>query len=89
MLLVISCLSTIPKVSDILYLRTICVVNPPIYSTDILANEGKYQFDDSYKVYLLNKKYGDLKIECEEENDYCMVHARFKKAGKTEMILEL
>ena len=65
-----------------------CIINPPIYSTNILSNDGKYQFDDSYKAYLLEKKYGDLKIDCEDETKDCMILAEFKKAGKTELILE-
>ena len=51
-------------------------------------NGGKYKFDDSYKVYLLDRKYGDLRVECEEEIEDCTIHAEFKKAGKTELILE-
>ena len=72
----------------IVLIALVCIVNPPIYSTDILSNGEKYQFDDSYKAYLLDKKYGDLKIECEEETKDCLIHAEFKKAGKTELILE-
>ncbi len=64
----------------------LCIIKPPIYSTDILSNGGRYKFDSSYKAYLLNKKYGDLKIECEDED--CIIHAEFKKSGKTEFILE-
>lgn len=66
----------------------VCIINPPVYSTILFWNGEKYKFDDSYKVYLSDKKYGDLKIECEEETNDCMVHADFKKAGKTELILE-
>ena len=72
----------------IILIVLVCIIKPPIYSTDILSNEEKYQFDDSYKVYLLDKKYGDLKIECEDETEDCMIHADFKKTGKTELILE-
>ena len=66
----------------------VCIIKPPVYSTYILSNGEKYQFDDSYKAYLLNKKYGDLKKECEDEPKDCMIHADFKKAGKTELIIE-
>ena len=65
-----------------------CIIKPPIYSTYILSNGGKYQFDDLYKVYLKDKKYGDLKVECEDETKDCMIHAEFRKAGKTELIFE-
>lgn len=66
----------------------ICIINPPIYDTYILSNVEKYQFDESSKAYLSNKKYGNLKIECADETEDCMIHAEFKKAGKTELILE-
>lgn len=72
----------------IILIALVCIIKPPIYSTYILSNEEKYQFDDSYKAYLLEKKYGDLKIECEDETKDCMVHAKFKRAGKTKLILE-
>ena len=66
----------------------ICIIEPPIYSTNLLSNGESYQFDDTYKAYLLDKKYGDLRIECEEGTKDCMIYADFKKAGKTELILE-
>ena len=66
----------------------VCIMKPPVYSTYILSNDEKYQFDDSYKAHLLDKKYGDLKIECDDETKDCMIRANFKKAGKTELILE-
>lgn len=66
----------------------VCIMKPSVYSTYILSSDEKYQFDDSYKAYLLDKKYGDLKIECDDETKDCMIHANFKKAGKTELILE-
>ena len=66
----------------------LCIVNPPIYSTDILGNGEKYKFDDSYKVYLIDEKYGELSIKYEPGIEDWMVHAEFKKAGKTEFVLE-
>lgn len=54
----------------------------------ILFGGDKYEFDDSYKVYLTDKKYGDLSIRYEDALDGWMVYAEFKKAGKTEFVLE-
>ena len=65
-----------------------CFLKPPVYSTDILANGEKYQFDDTYKVYLTDKKYGELSIKYESGIEDWMVHAEIKKAGKTKFILE-
>ena len=63
-------------------------LNPPVYSTDILANGEEYKFDNQYKVYLLDSKYGDVNIRYEEGIESWMVHAEFKHAGKTEFVLE-
>ena len=65
-----------------------CFLNPPVYSTQILSNGEKYQFDDTYKVYLTDKKYGELSIKYESGIEDWMVHADFKKAGTTKFILE-
>ena len=72
----------------IILIVLVCIINPPIYSTNILANGEKYQFDDTYRVYLTDNKYGDLSIKYEEGVEDWFVHADFKKAGKTEFILE-
>ena len=72
----------------IIIMSVICFINPPIYSTDILYDGEKYQFDDSYKVYLVDNKYGDLSIKYEDSLEAWKVHAEFKKAGKTEFVLE-
>ena len=65
-----------------------CFLNPPVYRTDIFGSGEKYQFDDTYKVYLKNKEYGDLSIRYEDGIENWIIHAEFKKAGKTELILE-
>ena len=79
--LIISCLL-------IIGVAIICIINPPVYSTDILFNGEKYKFDDNYKVYLTDNKYGELSIRYESGIEDWKVHAEFKKAGKTEFILE-
>ncbi len=66
----------------------ICFVKPPVYSTDILADSEELYFDDTYKVNIADKKYGDLSIIYIESIESWMVHAEFKKAGKTEFVLE-
>jgi len=66
----------------------ICIINPPIYSAILLHSGEEYQFDDSYNAYLVDKKYGDLNIEYDEGLECWALHANFKKAGKTEAIIE-
>ncbi len=72
----------------IIAMSILCFINPPIYSTDILVGGEKYQFDDSYKVYLVDKKYGDLSVKYESGIEDWVIHAEFKKAGKTEFVIE-
>ncbi|MBP3766326.1 MAG: hypothetical protein J6G98_04020 [Bacilli bacterium] len=72
----------------IILIILLCIINPPVYSTDILFNGEKYKFDDNYKVYLTDNKYGELSIRYESGIEDWKVHAEFKKAGKTEFILE-
>lgn len=69
-------------------INTFCYYYWHLYSTVILAAGENYQFDDSYKAYLIDKKYGNLSIKYEESIQTWMIHADFKKAGKTEVILE-
>ena len=72
----------------IIVLTIICIMNPMIYKTDILVSGEKNKFDDSYKAYLMEKKYGELSIRYEPVIEDWIVHAEFKKAGKTEFVLE-
>ena len=72
----------------IIVMTFICFLKPQIYSTEILMNGDNYQFDDSYKAYLTDNSYGDLKIIYMDSIDTWMVHADFKKSGNTEFILE-
>jgi len=65
-----------------------CIINPPKYSTIILLNGDEYHFDDSYNVYLVDKKYGNLSVEYDAGLEDWALHADFKKAGKTEFVIE-
>ena len=60
-------------------------MNPIVYSTDVLG-EYQYKFDDSYSVELADPKMGDVSIV--ELDGYYMVHADFKKAGDTDLIVK-
>ena len=78
-------------VVSILVIIASCIlakINPQIYSTEILSSNDNLKFDDSYKVYFIDNKYGDLSIKYEHAIDSWMVHAELKKAGKTSFILE-
>ena len=72
----------------IIIMTILCIIKPPVYETDILSSGEKYQFDDTYRAYLVDTQYGDLKMRYENAIECWMVHAEFKKAGKTEFVLE-
>ena len=64
-----------------------------VYETQPLCDTEEHPFDDTYKVSLKDKEYGSVDIQKmtssgeDPEVFYC-VHAKFVKAGKTEIILE-
>ncbi len=66
------------------------ILNPPVYSTTIMVNEGRLNvtFDDTYKASLKDEKYGKAYIYYEKSIESYSVKADFRKAGKTELILE-
>ena len=74
----------------ILTFSIIAFANKITYNTTVLVNGGKYGalFDDSYNVYLENNKFGNVHIEYDEGLEDYKVDAEFKKAGKTNLILE-
>ena len=51
-------------------------------------NKKDIVFDDSYKAYLENDKYGSLDINYDEGLEAYKIDAKFKRAGKTNLILE-
>ena len=72
----------------IVVVTIINILNPPVYSTHLFSNTEEHPFDDTYKVSLKDKKYGEVKIEYLDSIEDYMIKADFKKEGKTTMILE-
>ena len=62
--------------------------NPIVYSTEILSDSDEFHFDDTYKAYLVDEKYGDVNIHYDELLKAYMVHADFKHGGETELVIE-
>ncbi len=61
---------------------------PPVYSTDIIfSGEETDVFDDSYSVYMTDEKYGDVSIKYDDVIETYLVHAEFRRSGKTQVIL--
>ena len=72
----------------IVIITIIDIMNPPIYSTTIMGNSDKYTFDDSYKVYFTDRKYGKADIVYIDSVEDYMINVEFKKDGKTTMVIE-
>ena len=64
-------------------LTAYCLINPPVYSTEIMTNNEEHQFDDSCTAYLADEKYGDVEIIYIDSIEDYALHADFKKAGDT------
>ena len=56
-------------------------------STEIIGSGEEYQFDDSYTAYLADEKYGDVEIRYDDSAEGYMLHADFKRAGDTVLML--
>ena len=64
------------------------ISNPYTYSTELLSNKEDNPFDNTYKVYLADSKYGNVSIKYIESIKDYMIHADFKKEGKTTLTIE-
>ncbi len=72
----------------IIIMTILSLINPPVYSTQILANGENNVFDETYSVYLEDSSLGDVKIVYLDSIEIYMVQADFKKEGKTTLVLE-
>ncbi len=66
------------------------IVNRNVYRTTPLVNGGSAGavFDDSYKVYLEDESFGDVRIEYNDGIEDYLVNAEFVRGGSTKLILE-
>ena len=67
----------------VIVLTALCLLNPPVYSTDIMGNNEEHPLDDSYAVSLVDPRYGDVSIRYEEGMKDYFLHAEFKQSGDT------
>ena len=67
----------------VIALTVIGLLNPPVYSTEIMGNNEEHPFDDSYTVSLADAKYGDVSIYYDEALEDFFLHADFKRGGDT------
>ena len=64
------------------------ILNPYKYSTELFSTIDDKDITNEYKVSLKDNKYGDVSIKYIESIDSYMIHADFKKNGRTILIIE-
>ena len=72
----------------VIVMTVIGLINPPVYSTEIMGSNEEHAFDNTYQVSLADETYGDVKIIYIDSVEDYFVHADLKKAGKTVLVLE-
>lgn len=72
----------------IMGITILVILNPYIYSTDILSRIDDNDLTEDYKVSLKDNKYGDVHLRYIDSIETYMVHADFKRYGKTELVVE-
>ncbi len=71
----------------VIALTILCLLDPPVYSTEIMGSGNEHMFDDSYTAYLEDDKYGDVEIIYSDSLEEYMLHADFKRSGDTVLTL--
>ncbi len=64
------------------------LLNPPVYSTEIMLSGSEQTFDAAYSVYLEDKDLGELEIVYLNSIEEYAVHAEFHRSGSTVFVLE-
>ena len=64
------------------------LTEPSTYDTTIKCSSETLYYDDTYKVYLEDKEYGDLSIKYIKNIEAYCINASFKKPGDTKVIIE-
>jgi len=72
----------------VIVLTVLCLLNPPVYSTDVMGSNGEHPFDSSYTAYLADARYGDVSIRYEQAVEDYFLHAEFRRSGDTVLTLQ-
>lgn len=84
----IKIIGTIISSLIIIGVTVLVILNPYKYSTEILSEVDNKEITNEYQVSLKDKKYGEVHIEYIDAIESYMVHADFKRNGKTELIIK-
>ena len=64
------------------------LLTPSTYDTQFKCSSETLVYDDTYKAYLEDSSYGDLRIGYIDSIESYCIYASFKKPGDTRVILE-
>ena len=78
---------TVVSLLLVIGLTVTTLIKPLIYSTEILSVVDDKNITNEYNASLADNKYGDVFVELSELGDSYVVHADFKKRGRTELII--
>ncbi len=67
----------------VIAITVLCLLNPPVYSTELMGNSEEQPLNTSYTVSLADSSYGDVKVIYREDIEDYMLHADLKKGGDT------
>ena len=81
--IIISCIITIG-------MTALSLAKPVIYNPVLLFSDNDYgiEFDDTFSARLSDDKFGTVSIEYNKNLETYELDARFKRAGKTDLIIE-
>lgn len=64
------------------------LINRPSYNTTLKCSSDNFYYDNTYKVYLSDKKYGNVSIQYIDSIESYCINTKFYKAGDTKLIIE-
>lgn len=71
----------------VVVLTILGLLYPPVYSTELLVSNEEHAFDGSYTVSLADARYGSVEVAYLESLEEYVLHAEFRRAGKTVLTL--
>ena len=76
------------SITSIIVFSIIAFSTNPYYETVLKCSTESFYYDDTYKIYLEDEKYGKINVEFNEElNTYCM-NVEFHTTGETKLVID-
>ena len=74
--------------AGVIILTVLGILHPPVYSTELLSGASVPGLSDACTASLADARFGSVGVVYFEQLEEYMVHADFKRAGKTVLTLE-